>query len=267
MKATLPAIILAACAMLALPARSQETAAKPLGQLRSPDKTRCDIKIERKGESAGDENAGMAPETAAPGRAGMPPKLTGLVIEKDAQVMRVIRRYGNRTSAEYWVTPFMQFYKAPRTNQVLRVLPMDPMSVDLSQSDFPELYWAAGLKPRPMLVEGRTFMVVEMEGRAMPLTLRQQRDALSIREMRRAAKESEDDPDAPGGNGRPPGIHRLFLDPQTLLPVRFESPEEARTYRFTPSQGLKSQMPADFEISMREWQQKYAEASRPPSPP
>ena len=297
MKRKARALLLAACSLLALAAQAQVAPQTILKELRAPDKTRWEVRIQRGKNRA----EAPRPEVAAQGRK-VHTMLVGESAEKDGDMYRFIRHFSDGTSEEFWILPQMQFYRTSQTGAVMRVLPggtmpvsptegnvsnpmqttpggtkpaapaesdvsdpmrllpCDPKTVDLAESDFPELYWAAGQPSQLQEIKGIKYLVVEVDGSKLRPSLRLQAE---MKRMHRLSGAEKAEP-AAAEAARP---IRLLLDPQTRLPVSFETPEEIRTYKFAPSPGLKGAMPEAFAAAISLWKKQFGEAIRPPSPP
>ena len=188
--------------------------------------------------------------------------------EKDGEYYRVLRSFSDKTETEHWALPSIQFFRTQKSKEPVRLLPGDSQAVDFSECDFPELSWALGL--RPTLVkqkDGTSVLIIEIKAKEMPLT---QREKAGLEGMRRFAEANGEKPEEFEGNPfstDQEGSLKLFLNPATLLPVRFEENGAARTYRFLPSPGLKNILPEVFNGAIRKWYINYIAASRKPTPP
>ena len=289
-------LLLASCFSLALAAQAQVAPQTILKELRAPDKTRWEVRIQRGKNRA----EAPRPEVAAQGHK-VHPLLVGESAEKDGNMYRYVRHFSDGTSEEFWILPQMQFYRASQTGSVMRVFPggttpvdpaegnvsdpmqttpggtkpvasaesdaSDPMrllpgdskTVDLAESDFPELYWVAGQPSQLQEIKGIKFLVVEVDGSKLRRSLRVQAEMKRMHLLSGAEKEEP----AAAEAARP---IRLLLDPQTRLPVSFETPDEIRTYKFAPSPGLKGAMPEAFAAAISLWKKQFGQARRP-SPP
>jgi len=253
MKKLLSILIMVSLTFLSVPADAQDEQGLP--PLRAPDKTRWVVTV---------ENAASEQATDTQSRA-CPRVLQETVGEKDGDIYRILNRFKSGDDDEFWILPQMQFLKTKGSNTVLRLLHGDSASYDLSESDFPELYWAAGQVPSPVQIDGKQFLLVEMEGAKKPLTRRQMNDAEQIRQLHKDAGL-----DVPGGESASQDTSvelRLILDAQTKLPVRFEEGDSIRTYRFEPSRGLQELLPPEFNSAIRAWHQRHIAVMRPPSEP
>ncbi len=266
MNQLLPSRILALSPLLSLvllftpEARSQsDAAAATLEELRAPDKMKWEVVVER--EEKRDKPKRSADGAPTPPR---PPELTAWSGEKDGDIYRGQRAYDDGTTEEFWMLPRMQFYRAPGETEVIRLLPGDTKAADFSESDFPELYWALGQALRAEEIDEVKFLVVEIEGSAMPLTKRELADQEQTMALLLSVGEKPDDLIQPA---RPTGRYRLLLDPRTRLPVRFESPDAVHTYRFSPSPGLRGVIPEAFRGAIQSWVQEFNTAARAPSAP
>lgn len=237
-----------------LPAQQDSITQVPITQIRAPDVSRWEVIIQHRD----------TPEVAALEEARSGPRLTSEVIEKDKTFYRVLRRYSDSKQDEFWVTPHIQFHRPAGKSEVIRLLPGDGSAVDFSESDFQELYWAVGRDARRVRSDGRDFLLVEAQGSALPLTRREQKDADRMAEFMRIFGDGQE-----ASVMREPqrGTFRLYLDARSRLPVRFESPGALHLYRFSSHDGLANAMPRDFTVAMREWQQEFSQAARPPSAP
>lgn len=246
--------VIAFFTLLSLSAVAQEEQGLP--PLRAPDKTRWVVTV---------ENAAPQEVTDTDSRT-RPPVLQQTVGEKDGDIYRILNRFTNGENQEFWILPQIQFQKTTGSNTVLRLAHGDSASYDLSESDFPELYWVAGEIPKTVKIEGKEFLLVEMEAAKKRPTRRQMTDEEQIRLLHKEAGL-----DLPSGvsTAKDEGLTtlRLFLDPQTKLPVRYEEGNSIRTYRFEPSRGVKDLIPPDFSSAIKSWHQRFMAIMRPPSEP
>lgn len=255
--ASLLAAICRACA-----AEDAPTSLPPV-PLRAPTVIKWETTIERPARAK--EPAGNDPAEAK----DLPtPEILQEVTEKDGEYYRVLRNFSDKTENEYWVLPKIQFFRSPKSKEPVRLLPGDSQAVDFSECDFPELAWAVSM--RPSLVkqnDGTSFLVIEVKAKDRPLT---RKEKAEMEEMRRFAKESGGSPEELEGNPfstNQEGSLKLFLNPSTLLPARFEENGTVRTYRFLPSPGLRTILPDVFNGAIRKWYMNYLAASRKPTPP
>lgn len=261
-----PILILTGSLLAALcPASAveDEPSSLPPVPLRAPSVIKWETSIERPAK------AKQPAETDPAGATDVPvPEILSEVTEKDGEYYRVLRNFSDKTENEYWVLPKIQFFRSPKSKEPVRLLPGDSQAVDFSECDFPELSWALG--QRPSLVkqkDGTGFLVIEIQAKNRPLT---KREKAEIEEMRRFAKESGEKPEEFDGNpfnSDQEGSLKLFINPSTLLPVRFEENGTVRTYRFLPSPGLRTILPEVFNGAIRKWYINYLAASKKPTPP
>jgi hypothetical protein len=235
----------------------------PPVKLRAPATIKCEVAIERpaRNQEPAVNESGEAKQTP-------PPELIREVAEKDGEYYRVLRSFSDSTEHEYWVLPSIQFLRSPKSNEPVRLLPGDSQAVDFSECDFPELAWALGLHPSLVKQkDGSSFLIIEVQAKDRPLT---KKENAELAELRRFAKANGEEPEEFEGNpfrSNQGGSLKLFINPSTLLPVRFEESGTVRTYRFRPSPGLKTILPEAFNGAIRKWHMEHVAASRKPTPP
>ncbi len=237
-------------------ARAQ-TSAPPIQTLRAPDKTRWEITIQPKTEVS------KTGSSETEGGKKTDPKPVAETAEKDGSFYHFRQQFRDGTTANFYALPQLQFLHDPESGRVTRRLADEPGSIDLAESDFPELYWVIGQPVRREQINGTEFLIVEIEGSAMPPTLREKNNLEALRALRSSLGEAEPQEKTTGDPSRPSGLFRLFLDPKTRLPLRLETPAEVRIYQFSPSAGLKGKLPESVAEAVR----SHEEALRPPSAP
>lgn len=254
--------------VLCLPqaAHSQSPEVPPLEPLRAPNDAAWAIEIQYPAQREKD--------TALP----QPARVKSVSVQKQKDVYQEIVAFDDGNKRERWVLSGIQFETSDGGKQVTRLLPGDSSASDYSETDFPELAWVVGLKPRVTEDNGRQILLLELNSSDRPLT-RKEKTALS--EMERLggmynelfAKKGKGKKPAgetlnPMGVDlfRPAGKLRLFVDLRTKLPLRFDSPTETRTYSYQ-SEVQPLHPPEHFKGAYESWREEIMASSRPTSMP
>lgn len=237
----------------------------PLGALRAPDSAAWTIRFEYPG-SPPSESGGAA-------EARMNRLLTTSV-QKNNNVYYEVATYENGARNQKWVLPGIQFYLPAGGKEVIRLLPTDGYASDYTESDFPELGWVASLTPTSRRVEGQPILAVEIAAADRPLNERQKRARDDMeRSLREFAAQTTGGDSSQAERARtlptlpqPQGMLRVYLDPATKLPLRFESAEETRIYSFK-SDLAPLQPPNAFKEAYEKWKADREASLRPASRP
>jgi hypothetical protein len=245
--------------------RSQAPEIPPLEPLRAPKDAAWTVEIKYPAQTEKDQ--------ALP----RPVRVKSLSVQKQNDVYHEIVAFDGGKKRERWVLNGIQFETSDDGKQVTRLLPSDSSASDYSETDFPELVWVAGLKPRVIEENRRQLLLVEVNAADRPMT---QKEKTARSEMERLTKMYNENfaQKTKGGTAgqeldpmladRPKttGTLRLFLDPITKLPVRFESPTETKTYSY-PSDVTHIDPPEHFKGAYESWRKEILTASRKPSKP
>jgi hypothetical protein len=201
-----------------------------------------------------------------------PPRLKSLSVQKQNNTYLEKTVFDDGTMSERLVLDGMQFETSDDGKDVRRLLPSDSSAADFSETDFPELAWVVGLKPRMIEEDNRQFLLVEMDAANRPLTKNEARVRSDLEAFEKAyghllksRGETNPTPQASAPPG-PSGTLRLFLDPRTKLPLRLETPIEARVYSY-PSAHASLQVPEHLKAAYDRWRTEIIAASRKPSKP
>jgi hypothetical protein len=246
-------------ALVAAVAVSKAEQTEPLKALRAPDKTKWVTIFEPKVIAPAEEN--RAKETAQ--KNNSPRRLLQSIGEKDGGIYRVLNRYDDQSYEEFWITPNFQYLKMPGRDRLIRFLPTHNRSWNLEEADFPELYWAIGCTPKLQEIDGKKMLVVSMDAGKKPPTLRQRR---LLEELNQALKANGEEGSNPVSE-KAQGQLLLLLDPNSLLPVKFESEDGIHTYTFEDASGLKKNIPDEIKNEIVQWEKVMAELARPPGKP
>lgn len=235
---------------------------EPLKELRAPDKTQWTVAIVPKADSRS-VNAAKSKENEPPNaKKSLPVALVQSVGAKDGKIYRVLNRYSDQTEEDWWIISQYQHFKYKGQNQITRLLSSQNRAWNLEESDFPELYWVAGLTPELQEIEGKKLLVIKMDASQKPLTKRQQRDLAQLRQAMGQSAEK-----MPSSTLSPTGTLLLYLDPVTRLPVRFEDLDCIYSYTFDKAPNLREIVPEDIKNEVIAFEQKNSELTRPPSSP
>lgn len=254
--------------LLCLPhtVRSQVPEVPPLEALRAPMDTAWTIEIQYPDQKEKDP--------ALP----QPARVKSVSVQKQKDVYQEIVAFDDGNKRERWVLSGIQFETSDGGTNVTRLLPGDSSASDYSETDFPELAWVVGLKPRVTEDNGRQHLLLELNSSDRPLT-RKEKTALS--EMERLGGlynellAKKDKGKKPAGETlnpmgvdlfRPAGALRLLLDSKTKLPLRFDSPTETRIYSYS-SDVLPLHPPQHFKGAYESWRGEIMASSRPTSRP
>ncbi len=210
-------------------------------------------------------------------QAARPGRIEVLSVQKEGDVYHELKAFDNGKKTERWILKGIQFETKGDQKEATRLLPGDPEASDYSESDFPDLSWVVGLKPRPQRMEnGVVLLVVEVNAAERPLTAKEKRDKEMMDDfVKQYSKmvEKTRDKDLPADAAalipvqpKPQGVIRLFLNPKTLLPVRYESNQESRSYSF-PTDFQPLRPPENFQGAYKIWSSEMIASARPPSEP
>ncbi|MCX6971854.1 MAG: hypothetical protein NTV93_17095 [Verrucomicrobia bacterium] len=251
--------------MLFLPeaARSQAPEVPPLEPLRAPTDAAWTIDIKYL----------ATPEKDSPGP--RPVRAKSVSVQKQRDVFHETVAFDDGKMRERWVLKGIQFETSDGGSQVTRLLPSDSSASDYSETDFPDLAWVSGLKPRLIEENRNQLLLVEVAAADRPMTSKQKRERSEMEQLAgmydKLSRKNEgtaagkDNPVQPS-EPKPVGTLRLFLDAKTKLPVRFESPTEIRTYSYS-SELLPLRPPEHFKGAYESWRKEFLAASRPSSRP
>lgn len=241
-------------------ASAQPTDLPPLEPLRAPENSAWAVDFQYPGQ--------LERKTDEP----QPVRLKSLSVQKQNDVYLEKMVFDNGKMRERWVLDGIQFETSGEGKDVKRLLPSDSSASDFSETDFPELAWVVGLKPLLIEEDNRPFLLVEMDAAERPLT---RKEAKARTEMEQFEKTFAHLLTKPGENHptpqasvlpAPSGNVRLFLDPQTKLPLRLETPTESRIYSY-PSEVAPLRPPEHFKGAYDSWRTEIIAASRSPSSP
>jgi hypothetical protein len=210
-------------------------------------------------------------------QAARPGRIKILSVQKEGDVYHELKVFDNGRKTERWILKGIQFETKGDQKEATRLLPGDPEASDYSESDFPDLAWVVGLKPRPVRMEnGVVLLVVEVNAAERPLTAKEKREKEMMEDFTKQYSkmlEKTRDKDLPAGAAaliplqpKPQGVIRLFLNPKTKLPVRYESTQETRSYSF-PTDFQPLRPPENFQGAYKTWSSEMMASTRPPSEP
>ena len=253
--------------MLCLPqaVRSQAPEIPPLEPLRAPKDAAWTVEIKYPAQTEKDP--------ALP----QPARVKSVSVQKQKDVYQEIVAFDNGKKRERWVLSGIQFETSDDGNDVTRMLPSDSSASDYSETDFPELFWVVGLKPRLTEDKGRQFLLVEINSADRPMTRKEKKASTEMEQLakmfnKQMAKEGNGVPSMEISEPRtlelpePAGTLRLILDPKTKLPLRFHSPTETRIYSYS-SDVLPLHPPQHFKGAYESWRGEITASSRPTSRP
>lgn len=213
----------------------------------------------------------------AEGKAAVPGRIKILSVQKEQDVYHELKAFVDGKKTERWILKGIQFETKDDQNEATRLLPGDLDASDYSESDFPDLAWVVGLKPRLQRMEnGVVLLVVEVNAAERPLTVKEKREKEMMDDfIKNYAKmlDGVDKKNLPAGAAalivkqpKPEGTIRLFLNPKTKLPVRYESNQETRSYSF-PTDFQPLRPPQKFQGAYKIWSSEMVTSIRPPSEP
>ncbi len=233
----------------------------PIASLRVPDKTKWITTVESSKSPPTNEINNTKADPSAP-KTSSTRALAQTICEKNNGLYRVISRYTDQTTEEFWISPHMQYLKTSGREGIARLLPTQSRAWNVEEADFPELYWAVGQVPQLQEIKGQKSLVITMDAARKPLTKRRQRD---LEEMKKTMEQTGEKVDltAPAEAG----TLVLYLDPTTRLPMRFEDNGFVYRYSYEKSSGLESAVPDDIKKEMARSAKELAEISRPASAP
>lgn len=241
-------------------ANSQPSDLPPLQLLRAPKNSAWTVALQYPGQPESD--------AAEP----QPDRLKSLSVQKEKDTYLEKMVFDDGKIRERWVLDGIQFETSDKGKDVRRLLPSDSSASDFSETDFPELAWVVGLKPRVIEANNRQFLLVEMDAANRPLTRKEAKARTEMEQFEKAFArlltnlgEENPTPQASVLPG-PSGTLRLFLDPQTKLPLRLETPTDSRIYSY-PSEVAPLRPPENFKIAYDSWRTEIIAASRKPSSP
>jgi hypothetical protein len=244
-------------------ARSQAPEVPPLEPLRAPADAAWTINIKYL----------ATPDKDSPGP--RPVRAKSVSVQKQQDVFHEIVAFDGGKMRERWVLKGIQFETSDGGSQVTRLLPSDSSASDYSETDFPDLAWVSGLKPRLIEENRYQFLLVEVAAADRPMTSKQKRERSEMEQLagmyNKLSRKNEgttagkDNPLQPS-EPKPVGTLRLFLDAKTKKPIRFESPTEIRTYSYS-SAVPPLRTPEYFKGAHESWRKEFLNASRPSSSP
>ncbi|MBU3666732.1 MAG: hypothetical protein FGM15_12775 [Chthoniobacterales bacterium] len=281
MKTPLLPLDIAFCSLaLCLPqaAMSQTAEVEPLKPLRAPMNAAwtVDIRYPAQTQSAAPQEN---PEQKGSDTVMPPPvKAKSVYVQKQKDVYLEVVAFDDGSKEERWVLDGMQFKTSDGGGNVMRLLPSDSTASDYSETDFPDLAWVSGLKPRMVEDKGRQLLLVEVNAADRPLTKKEQ-SAKQMMDLfakqyahsleQQSAKTNgatSAAPQMPTMPEKPTGTIRLYLDPKTKLPVRYESQEQTWIYSF-PANVEPLRPPEKFRAALEKWSMEMKAARRAPSKP
>ncbi len=256
--------ILATAALCVLPqfVRAQSSELPPLGLLRGPKDAAWTIEFQY-----------PAPNEEAAPRTG-PARMKSLTVQKQQDTYHEVATFEDGKKRERWVLNGIQFETTNAGQMVTRLLSSDSSASDYSTTDFPELNWVVGLKPRVVEKDRRQLLLVEIGASERALTKKEtdmisqlEQQAKIYSKLTGKGEEATPAPDlASVLRSQANGSWLLYLDPTTKLPVRFESPAGVRTYSYS-STTTPLQPPPHFKGAYQVWKDELTAASRRTSSP
>ena len=162
--------VLASLLAISVAARAQTQELPPLEALRAPKNAAWTINYNYPEEAPRSEDPAIRPD-----------KIKMLSVQKEGDVYHEIKAFDNGKKTERWILKGIQFETKDDQKEATRLLPGDPEASDYSESDFPDLAWVVGLKPRPQRMEnGVVLLVVEVNAAERSLTAKEKREKEEI---------------------------------------------------------------------------------------